>query len=161
MATMSSGLPTGQKRRLSGPDQLMLWGLITSGLIMGAISVPTFKGGFGDFFLLGFYLVSIALVATGLRWAFLAPAVLMALIVYGGLMTDGLKPFVMPAAHWRDFEMWLVGLPVIGLFLIGAVIKLIQIIRRQPLHLPKFTPYLIVAIVGFALGGNLLAVVNR
>jgi hypothetical protein len=105
--------------------------------------------------------VSSALVATGLRWAFLAPAALMALVVYGGLMADGLKPFVTPAAHWRDLEMWLVALPVIGLSLFGSVIKLIQIIRRQPLQLLAFTPYLIAAIVSFAAGGKLLAVLNR
>jgi hypothetical protein len=139
----------------------MLWSLILSGFIMAIFSVSHFTGGAGDIFMMTYFLVSVALVWTGWRWAFLAPAVFTAFLLQGGLRADGLRPFVTPAAHWGDFEMWLVALPLMFLFLVGAVVKLVQIIRRKPLQLPAFSPYLIAVIAGFALGGNLLAIVNR
>ena len=143
----------------------MVWGLIFSGLIEAIIHLGRYLNGesfgLGDIIVPAFFLVSISIVWTGWRWAFLAPTVLILLLVLGGLAADGLSPFMKPATHWGDFEEWLVGLPVIGLFLCGAGAKLVQITRKEPLHLPAFTPYLISAIVGFALGGNLLAILNR
>jgi hypothetical protein len=148
-------------RRLSNLDQLMLWGLMLGALYEVIRRFLEGRVGVTDFVLVAIYLVCAALVWTGWRWIFLAPLVVIALAVFGGLAADGLSPLVNPATHWADFEQWIIELPLLGLFIFAGVAKLVQLIRKQTLHLPAFTPYIISAVVGLAIGGNLIAILNR
>ena len=161
MAPVRSGLLTRQKRRLSGPDQLMLCGLMLSALF--EVIRRLIERGFGvtDLILPSIFLVCAALIWTGWRWIFVAPIALIILAVLGGLAADGLSPLITPSTHWGDFEQWIVELPILGLSIFAAGAKVVQLIRKQALHLPAVTPYLIGLAAGLALGGNLLAVVNR
>jgi hypothetical protein len=161
MVATNTSVERASKRRLSSPDQLMLWGLALSAVFEFIWRVIERPFDVSNLFLAAIYLVSAALVWTGWRWIFLAPLAFITLAVVGGLLADGLSPFIRPATHWGDFEQWTVELPLLGLFIFAGSVKIIQIIRRRPLQLPVFTPYLIGAVIGFALGGNLLAIVNR
>jgi hypothetical protein len=148
------------KRRLSSLDQLMLWGFLLSALFEALRRLLEGRLG-SSFFLPVILLVCAAIIWTGWRWAFVAPIAFVLVAALGGLAADGLHPFIKPATHWGDFEQWTIELPLLFLVLFAAGAKVTQLIRKQPLRIPALIPYLISAFIGFAIGGNLLAILNR
>lgn len=124
-------------------------------LIEGAIIPPVVMT-------MGAYLVCIAIVATGWRWAMLFPLVLCTL----GIIADfasGYPQFALthPSDNRLAFVTFAIIYPLLVMVIVASATKLAQTLRHEAIHAPRWLRPLQAALLGLSLGALLIGVAAK
>ncbi len=145
------------RRMLSVLDVMMLVGLFlivvadgVAQILDGAIVPPVLI-----FEIL--YLLCGLVVATGFRWAMLLPLVICPLGIISGL-ASGFPEYTLihPASNAIAFSLFVLEYPFLSLVICNSAVKLVQTVRREPFHMPRWLRPAPGFAVGLLLGSFLI-----
>ena len=148
---------TTPRRGRSILDGVMLVGLVVvvladgvAQIIEGAIIPPVLV-------FQALYLLCGIVVATGWRWAMLLPLVICPL----GIAADfasGFPEYILihPSSNMVAFDLFVLEYPLLALVIGVSVVKLVQTLRHEPFHAPRWLSPAMGAAVGLILGAFLI-----
>lgn len=108
------------------------------------------------------YLLCGIVVATGWRWAMLLPLVVGPLGIVGDF-ASGFPEYTLthPSSNYVAFDLFVLEYPLLALVIGGSVIKLVQMVRRQPFHAPRGLSPALGAVAGLILGAFLIGTIAQ
>ena len=149
-------------RKRSGLDVVILIGLFTvvaidvaSMAIKGALIPPVVV-------LSSLYLLCAIIVATGWRWSAIFPLVLCTLGLVGEL-TNGFPVYALthPSADRLAFASFAINYPLLIMVIGVSAVKLVQVIRREAPHLPRWSPLALGCVAGVMAGALLIGLITQ
>lgn len=161
VSSTSSGTTTPRRRR-SVLDVTMLVGLFivvvadgVAQVLEGAIVPPVL-------IFQALYLLCGIIVATRWRWAMLLPLVVCPL----GIVADfasGFPEYTLthPSSNYVAFALFVLEYPCLSLVIGVSVIKLVQTLRREPFHAPRWLSPAPGVVVGLILGALLIGTIAQ
>lgn len=164
-ATQVSPNPSGTSARPRGRsalDMLILVGLFTvvavdvaSMVLEGKVIPPVVV-------FMSIYLISGIIVATGWRWAMFFPLVFGTLGLVGEL-TSGFPEYSLshPSADHVAFVSFVINYPLLLMVIGASATKLAQTLRRETLHLPRWTSLALGTVGGVILGALLIGLIAQ
>jgi plastocyanin len=108
------------------------------------------------------YLLCGIVVASGWRWAMLLPLVVCPLGIMGDF-ASGFPQYTLthPSSNAVAFGLFVLEYPLLALVIGASVSKLVQTLRREPFHAPRWLSPTVGAVAGLILGAFLIGTIAQ